>query len=281
MKVLIIGAKGMLGQELAKVFADQNLSLWDKEDIDISDFDQVKNKIAVLRPDIIINSAAYNAVDDCETNYDLALKVNAQGSGNLAQAAQNIGAIFIHYSTDYVFDGLKKQGYTENDQPSPISKYGQSKFEGEKQALANCDKSYIIRLSRLFGQPAATLGAKKSFVDIMQQIAQEKKEIQVVNEEVSNPTYAPDLARQTRKILEGEYLPGIYHITNQGACTWHELAQEIFKILNKEIKVLPVSTKTFPRPAARPAFSSLINTKLPQMRPWPQALEEYLKNPNY
>lgn len=276
MKILIIGAKGMLGQELAKAFADNELFLWDKEDLDITDVEGLTAAITELRPDVIINSAAYNNVDGCETNFEFAKRINTDGPQNLARVAAEIGSIFFHYSTDYIFPGIHREGYKEDDQPAPQSKYAESKLGGEV-VLNLHDKVYLIRTSRLFGRPAASEGAKKSFVDVMLRLGREKESLNLVHEEYSNPTYAVDLARRTKEILEGNYEPGIYHVTNEGACTWYEFADEIFKQAGINVKINPVGSDQFPRLAKRPAFSSLLNSKLPKMRTWQEALSEYLR----
>ncbi|MFZ5364927.1 MAG: dTDP-4-dehydrorhamnose reductase [Patescibacteria group bacterium] len=275
-KILIIGAKGMLGQDLAMVFEKENPILFDREDIDIADRRQVFEKLMDINPDIIINSAAYNAVDAAEEDFSIAQAVNVAGPANLAEAAQNLGAVFVHYGSDYVFDGQKKSGYREHDVPNPISAYGMSKYLGEEQVKNKAAKFYIIRPSRLFGRPASSEGAKKSFVDVMLKLASEKDKLDVVDDERSNPTYSPDLAERTRFILENKYPYGIYHAANGGACTWYEFANEIFKQSGVKIRLNPVPASKFPRPAARPAYSSLKNTKLPAMRNWREALDDYL-----
>ena len=277
MKILIIGAKGMLGQDLAKVFSSHELVLWDKDEIDITFEDQVLNKIKEEKPDVIINSAAYNDVDGCEENFELANKVNGYAVGYLAKAAKEVNAVLVHYSTDYVFEGTKEKGYKEDDQPNPQSKYAESKYLGEQELAKNTDKFYLIRTSRLFGKPAMAMGAKKSFVDKMLELSKNRDTLEVVDEEYSNPTYTPDLAKQTKYIIENKVSFGIYHAIDEGACTWYTFVQEIFKIKNIDAELVPVSSDKFPRPAKRPAYSSLINTKLPKMRSWQEALEEYLK----
>ena len=276
MKVLIIGSKGMLGQELAKSFAKFDLTLWDKEEIDITNAEQVKKMIKDLSPDLVINAAAYNAVDDIEENYEVAKKVNVDGPINLAKTAGEEGAVFVHYSTDYVFDGQKKEGYFEHDLPSPISRYGESKFLGE-EVLEHNPAGFVIRSSRLFGLPAKSEGAKKSFIELMLKLADEKDELEIVDEEVSNPTYVVDLAEATKDLTTGNYHPGIYHIANEGGCTWCEFAIEIFSQTKKTVKVKPVPSSRFPRPAKRPAYSSLQNTKFPRMRHWKKALKDFLR----
>jgi len=275
-RILIIGAQGMLGQDLARVFSIENPFLYDKDDLDITNRSEVLDEISELRPDIIINAAAYNAVDAAENDFTIAQAVNAAGPGNLAEAAQKVGAVLVHYSTDYIFDGLKKTGYVETDKPNPISAYGLSKYLGEEQVKNKTDKYYIIRLSRLYGIPAISEGAKKSFVDVMLDLADKKDKLEIVDEEYSNPTYSPDLAIQTFLILSERVPFAIYHAANTGACTWYGFAKEIFNIANKNVIIKPVSSSRFPRPAKRPAYSSLKNTKLPQMRSWKKALGDYL-----
>jgi len=276
MKTLIIGSKGMLGQELAKVFARDDLILWDREDIDITDNQMVDEKIRLLKPDLIINAAAYNAVDEAEEMSELAFSVNAGGPRNLAMIAKELLIVFVHYSTDYVFEGEKEKGYTEEDIPNPVSEYGRSKLAGELAVQEIGGKYYIIRLSRLFGKPALSVGAKKSFVDVMRKLAEEKDSLDVVDEEFSCPTYALDVANRTKEIVEGDYDYGIYHAANNGACTWYGLAEEIFKVLNKKMVLSRVGSDMFPRPARRPRYSVLINEKMPMMRNWQEALKEYL-----
>jgi len=278
MKIIITGAKGMLAQELAKEFASAQLLLWDREELDITDQALVMGKIAQEKPDLIINTASYNNVDAVEVDdFALADAINTQGPINLATACSACGATLIHYSTDYVFDGENQAGYDELAEPKPLSAYGRTKLGGEAVLNFN-DKTYLIRTSRLFGFPAKGENAKKSFVDIMLKLGPEKKELSLVDEEKSCPTYVVDLAKQTKFLLEKNYPFGIYHITNSGACTWFGFANEIFRQAGLSVKTIPVSSSNYPRPARRPNLSELINTKLPPLRSWQEALADYLKN---
>lgn len=283
-KILIIGAKGMLGQELTRLFlADQNYEVfsWDREEIDITDEAQVKNKIGQLAPQIIINAAAYNNVDKAEESveFELAKNLNGLAPLYLAQAAKDLSAIFVHYSTDYVFDGENKEGYLENATPSPISNYGRSKLLGEQLVARIAGQFYIIRLQKLFGRPAQGIGAKKSFFEMMLALAMTKKEIEVVDEELANFTYAPDLAGQTKYLIEKKMPVGIYHITNEGApATWFGAVKILFAQAGiNDVKLIPVPASCLRRPAKRPQSTLLLNTKLPILRPWPKALEEFLE----
>lgn len=278
-KVLILGAKGTLGQALVKVFEKKYLVTgWDREECDVTT-PEISGRIKSLQPDIIINATAYNAVDKAESDgaeKKLAFLLNAAVPETLAKISKEIGAIFVHYSTDNVFKGDKKTGYKEGDLPDPVNVYGSSKYAGEKAVTANAGKYYLIRLSRLFGVKGISSASKKSFVEIMLEKKTEPT-LTVMNVEISSPTYAPDLAKLTEKLVTSGLPWGVYHGTNSGACTWFEWAQEIFKQAGAGPQLTPVYAPQNPRPAKRPEFSRLLNTKLPPQRPWQEALAEFLK----
>lgn len=295
----------MLGQELVKTFKkekENEVFAWDIKNIDITDEKGVMAKLSELKPDVIINSAAYNAVDKAEEKegFELAKKINGKGPGYLAKAAKKIGAVLVHYSSDYVFNGepdvpeptgcthvcstcalhdnfVPEIGFDEEAEPDPISNYGKSKLMGEQEVAKNTKKYYIIRLSKLFGKPAKAEVAKKSFFDVMLELGRKNKEVKVVDEETSCFTYAPDLAKKTKEILEAEKPFGIYHVVNSDACTWYEAVLELYKQAKIKAEVIPVSSAEFPRPAQRPYYSVLLNTKLNPMRSYKDALKEYLK----
>jgi len=284
MKILILGAKGNLGQQLVKVFtAGNDIIAWDRGEIDISDRELILKKIGDVKPELIINAAAYNAVDKCEDNdeeYELAKKVNIDGPKFLAEACLKIGATLIHYSTDYVFDGSNKDGYIETDEPKPINRYGKTKFHGETRILELSGsglKWYLIRTSKLFGPKAESELAKSSFFDVMLEQAKSKPSLEVVDEEVSCFTYTPDLAEATRELVDKNSGYGIYHLVNSGSCTWYSAAVELFKLASVEIEVKPITSEKLARPAKRPKFSVLLNTKFSPMRDYREALREYLK----
>jgi len=316
-KVLIIGSKGMLGQELAKVFRKDKeckVVAWDREDIDIAKEKEVAKKIGFTKPDIIINAAAYNAVDKCEESkkeFELAKKINGLAPGYLAKAAKKNKAIIVHYSTDYVFNGqpdipeptgctgacascsLHQNfkpiiGFDEEAQPDPISNYGRSKLMGEKEVIGNMSAKggsasggknyYLIRTSKIFGLPAKGEGAKKSFFDVMLELGRKNKEIKAVDEETSCFTYAPDLAKKTKEIIDSKKSFGIYHVINGDPCTWYEATVELYRQAKIKANIIPVESSEFPRPAQRPFYSVLLNTKLNPMRSYKEALKDYLKN---
>lgn len=276
MKILIIGAQGMLGHDLAKVLSGYDLVLWDKSDLDITNQQQVDLKITELKTDAIINCAAYTAVDDCEIKKELAMAVNGYAVGYLAEVANKSKAILIHISTDYVFNGLNENGYNENSQEfGPINEYGQSKYFGEQELLKKCAKYYLIRTSWLYGADGP------NFVDTMIHLGKEKDELKVINDQFGKPTYTVDLARQIRYILDKQLAYGIYHVTNESVgsgISWYEFACKIFELAGLEVEVKPCSSTELIRPALRPAFSVLINTKLPPVRLWADALKEYLNS---
>lgn len=270
-KCLIIGAKGMLGSELSVVFQEYNPVCWDIDDIDITKKDLVETRLAELKPDLIINAAAYTNVDGAEENRSLANLVNGEAVGYLAAAANKIGATLIHYSTDYVFNGQLEEGCLENSLTDPVNAYGESKEIGEREIVNNCKRYYLIRTSWLYGKNG------KNFVDTMITLGNENDEVRVVNDQYGKPTYAVDLAQRTLELVNTNAKPGIYHITNEGVTSWYGFAKEIFQQKNIVTRVVPVHSNEFPRPAKRPKFSSLINTKLPLSRSWKEALADYFK----
>jgi len=299
-KVLILGAKGNLGGQLVKEFnnkSEYEVFSYDSEDLNLLESDLIIPKVLEIKPNIIINATGYNAVDKCEENeeeFQLAYKINVKAIKYLAQVAILSEAIFVNYSSDYVFGGdicddskgdeknflkIKEQGgFLENNNRCPINKYGLSKMLGENEILELKDKNlkyYIIRTSKLFG-PNSSPVSKENFFDLMLKIAVGKKEINVVSEELSCFTYTPDLAKATKDLIEGNYDYGIYHIRNNEPSIWYDAAIELFKLKQISIKINPVLSANFPRPAKRPKYSVLANTKFPPLRSWKEALEEYI-----
>jgi len=258
--VLILGANGMLGRDLATVFPEARLC--GHKNLDITDEAAVKAYILEMKPDLVINAAAYTNVDGCEDEPETAFTVNGDAPGYIAAACREAGVRLVHYSTDYVFDGSKKE-YVESDQPNPINVYGASKLRGEQKIAENMDDYRIIRTSWLFGRHG------KNFVETIRHLSKENETVRVVTDQVGKPTYTVDLARKTAEIAECP--PGIYHVTNDGVCSWYEFARAF------ALNVVPCSSSEFPRKARRPAYSVLANTKTSPMRPWKEALEDYLR----
>lgn len=270
-KILIVGAQGMLGQALRAAFSDYDVTAWDRAELDITNEAAVREKIPVLKPEVIINAAAYTNVDGAETDRAAAFLVNTDGVKNLANVAKEIGAKVVHYSTDYVFSGDRQAGYKEDDVPGPaLNVYGESKLAGEQALKKSSCTYYLIRTAWLYG------AGGKNFVDTMLKLGREKKEVSVVNDQHGSPTYTQDLARYTKELLEKNFPSGVYHGINAGVTTWFEFAQEIFAAAGLAVTVTPVSSAKFTRPAKRPVWGVLLNTKGPAMRPWQEALHDYL-----
>lgn len=274
MKILITGASGMLGHDLRDVLKGHELIATNSKTLDISDEEKVMNFIIENSPDIVINSAAYTAVDDCETHYDDAYAVNAIGSKNLALACAEIDVPLIHISTDYVFNGKKTTPLLENDELGPQSVYGKTKLEGEKFIEDILDKYFILRTAWLYGVNGP------NFVQTMLNLAKNHDELTVVFDQVGSPTYTYDLACGISELLESDKY-GIYHLTNSASCSWYDYAKEIFELANIEIDVKPVTTEEFPRPAPRPKYSVLdngkwVNAGFTPLRNYKEALKDYL-----
>lgn len=283
MKVLVTGANGQLGTDLCKALRDFNVIPLTHNDIEISSMSSVKEAFSEYQPDIIINTAAYVRVDECETNQDKAVLVNALGAGNVAVIAQELEAKLIHISTDYIFGGeseLRTTPYTEFDTPTPISVYGKSKLAGENFVQHFCPKHFIIRTSGLFGV-AGSSGKGGNFAETMLGLSQDRQELCVVNDQVFSPTYTKDLAKKIAQLINTEYY-GIFHITNRGACSWYEFAKEILRLAGLKIPIIPITSEQYPQKAKRPSFSVLDNYHLrllgmDDMRTWLEALEDYLR----
>jgi dTDP-4-dehydrorhamnose reductase len=283
MKVLVIGANGQLGTDLCLTLHNFEVIPLTNLDIDVTDMNSVKEICYRHKPDAIINTAAYLRVDDCETNQDEAFRVNAIGARNVAVAAQEIDARVIFISTDQVFGGEdipKSTPYTEFDDPMPPNVYGRSKLAGEKFVQHLCLKYFIVRTSGLFGV-AGSLGKGGNFVETIIKRAREQGELNVITDWVMSPTYTKDLAMKIAQLVTTEYY-GIFNITNRGACSWYEFATEILKQVGLKTPIISITSDKYDQKAKRPKFSVLDNYQLrllgmDDMRPWPDALKDYMK----
>jgi dTDP-4-dehydrorhamnose reductase len=283
MKIAITGASGQLGTDLRKSLPDSQVFPLTHADIEITDIESVRRAIVRIQPDVIINTAAFVRVDDCETDRDRAFKVNALGVRNVAVTAQELGAKLVHLSTDYVFGGFPPanpaSGYTEFDKPAPINVYGQSKLAGEEMVRHLCCKHFIVRSSSLFGT-AGSSGKGGNFVETIIRLGKERPELRVVDDQISSPTFTRDLAEKIAGIVSTSYY-GIFHITNSGFCSWHQFASEIIKLAGLNTPVIPISSDQYPQKARRPRFSVLDNyqirlTGMAGLRSWQEALREYM-----
>jgi len=277
MRILIIGNRGMLGTDLMLEMGQvHELRGLDLPEIDITNTAQCREKMSDFRPEVVINAAALTAVDYCESHEDEALLVNGEGPGILAAVADGQGARLVHYSTDYVFDGLKVGPYREEDEARPSSAYGRSKLRGEELVRANCPDHLILRTAWLFGCNG------KNFIRTILKAARGGQPLRVVDDQRGSPTYTRDLARCTLRMVE-EGCRGTYHVTNSGACTWFELALYAIKCAGIAAAVTPVTSAEYSLPAPRPANSVLANVSLersglPALRPWQDAVREYIYN---
>ncbi len=280
MKILVLGCRGNLGQDLVRLFksAEQEVVGMDKDHLDVTDRDALRDVIVDGSFDAIINAVAWNDVDGAEDAHkkELVWELNAAVPGRLAALAKEVGAKFVHYSSDYVFAGTKPEGYNEDDAPGPISAYGESKLAGEIAVRAAGGDSYICRLSKLYGRPGSSAAAKPSFVSIMLKLAAEKSALSIVDEEVGMPTYTADVAAATMQLLTDDHEIGTYHLVNEGAgVTWYEFAEEFFALLGIDTPRAPVTSEAFSKPAKRPAYGKLNNTKLAPLRPRIEALRAF------
>jgi dTDP-4-dehydrorhamnose reductase len=276
MKILILGAKGSLGQTFLDVYKSEDVTAWDRDELDITDQEMVAQKVSELSPELVLNCAAYNAVDQAEKDRETAVLINGTAVGYLALAAKDVGATLVHFSSAYVFDGNNQEGYNEDDATRPVSAYGQSKLEGELELASNMDNYYLIRTTWLYGRNSVT--GKPSFVDLMLRLATEGKTISGIADEFGQPTYVLDLARAVKKLVEQKRVFGIYHFTNSGSASWYDWANEIFRIKNLNPKFSKTTREDFPRIAKRPKYGVLNNTKFELLRPWTEALKEHLAN---
>jgi len=276
-KILITGANGQLGRELTKQYKEDSnvdLILTDVAALDITMVEEVYSFINSCKPDIIINCAAFTDVDKCETEIDLAYKVNTLGPKNLSAAANEIGAEIVHISTDYVFDGKKNKPLTEFDSTNPQTVYGKTKLQGEILVTRHNPRHYIVRTAWLYGDG-------NNFVRTMINLSKTNAEFKVVNDQRGTPTSTVDMARVIIELVKYKNY-GLFHCTCRGECTWYELTKEIFRLKGINTKVLPCSTEEFARAAKRPNFSVLRNYMLELTsgditRDWQVALEDYLK----
>jgi len=270
-KVLVSGSGGQLGLELAELLPQRGHEVvaLPRVELDIADFRAVRLALEEHSPDVVVNAAAYTNVDGCETETELAYKVNALGPRNLAQLCEQRGCALLHVSTNYVFDGESRRPYEPFDTPNPISVYGRTKLAGEKYVRQLTNRWYVVRSAGVYGRG-------HNFVRTMLRLGVKRDVLKVKDDEFISPTYALDLAQEIIGLIEdGHY--GLYHLTNAGSCSWHEFAEEIFALAGLEVEVVPVPGSEYPLPAARPANGVLSTLGSPELRYWRDALKDYLK----
>ncbi len=277
--ILVTGANGQLGrefQELEKNFSSYNFLFVSKEQLSITNENGVDIFFKNNHIDICINCAAYTAVDKAETERETAIDVNASAVGYLAKACKKYNARFIHISTDYVFDGQATNCYSENDQTNPVNFYGQTKLDGELNAVKENEETIIIRTAWVY----SSFG--NNFVKTMIRLMKERESIGVVSDQYGCPTYAADLAQAIMQIIiSNNFLAGIYHYTNKGKISWYDFAKEISQQINSHCVVNAITTSQFPTPAARPSYSVLDTTKIAEtfnitIPEWQESLQKCL-----
>ena len=274
MKILILGAKGMLGSALTEEFkAGNEVLAWGREELDVSDPAALASSIT-SDIDMIINAAAITDIDAAEGKIDEVMKANSLPSAALADICNLLGMTYVHFSSEHVFPGKNNKGYGERDKTEPLSVYGQAKAQSEKFSFDN-DRTYLVRTSRLFGDPGTSANAKESFIQKIKNAAGAGT-INSVHDEVASPTYVKDLAKTVRELVDTKKPYGIYHITNSGFATWFQYVSKIVELAKLNATVNPVARREMPCAAPRPRYGMLVNTKLPPLRSWEEALAEYL-----
>jgi len=273
-KALILGAGGQLGAELAAVCGERGdtVHAFTRAELDVRDGARLRELVRHLRPDVVFNAAAYTAVDRAESEPDLAFEVNGHAVARVAQVCRDLVVPLVHYSSDYVFDGTATSPIPEDATPHPVGVYGRSKLEGEEAVSRSGADAWVVRSSWVY----ASRG--RNFLSAIMERASRGQPLRVVSDQRGSPTFARDLARASRRLVEvGPH--GVYHLTNSGECTWLDLARATLALAGLAAEVEPVTTAEWAAPAPRPAYSVLANTRWlalgePPLRPWQEALAE-------
>ena len=282
MKVVLIGSNGQLGSDLLKVFqaAGDTVVPLIHAQLDVCSEDSVAKALADTKPDVVVSTAAFHRVDECEKRAALAFEVNGSGAMNLAQACNRSGAVLVHFSTDYVFGGYdKRTPYEEIDRPAPVNVYGTSKVVGELLIPAYTDRYFVLRVCGLYGI-AGSSGKGGNFVETMLKKALAGEKIRVVDDQILTPTYTVDVAEAVRRLLLTDKY-GLYHLTSEGECSWYEFTRHIFDTAGVRAQLSPVKSNDFRSPVKRPAYSVLSKAKFQglglSMPSWKDALPRYLQ----
>lgn len=282
MKIAVIGGNGQLGADVVRSFqanGDDAYSLT-HSDIEIAHRDSVFHVLGDLRPELVVNTAALHHVEKCEQEAENAFAVNAIGARNLAELSRETGAVLVHISTDYVFDGAKRSPYEETDCPRPLNSYGNTKLAGEYYVQSTTEKHFVLRTSGLYGEaPCRAKG--RNFVELMLKLAKERDEIRVVDSEMVSPTSTREVARQIVALSRSESY-GLYHATAEGSCSWYEFAKAIFALTDTRTNLKVAAPDEFPAKVPRPQYSVLENRALKLQnlnifQPWQAGLQEYLQ----
>ena len=281
MRAAVIGAGGQLGKDLCAQLGPQAVGLTHQQ-VELTSHESLAKALCQLSPDVVINAAAFNLVDDAEDRPAEAFAVNALGVRELSLVCRELNCVLVHFSTDYVF-GLERdrqQPYPESAAPGPLSVYGLSKLAGEYFVRSICPRHFVVRSCGLYGLHGVG-GKGRNFVETMLRIGQERGQVRVVHDQTCTPTYTNDLARATCQLMSTDAY-GLYHWTNAGGCTWHEFACEIFRQAGVSVDCVPITTEQYGARAARPRYSVLDTSRFARLgfgppRPWNEALHAYLK----
>jgi dTDP-4-dehydrorhamnose reductase len=279
--ILLIGANGQLGSDLLKTSGDRKVISMTRSDLDIGDYGRVAKVLGETRPDVVVNTAAFVNVEECEIHKEMAYAVNSKAVMHLATQSERIGARLVHISTDYVFDGSRRSPYPEDAPTRPVNVYGKSKLKGEQHVRTICRRHLIVRSSGLYGV-AGSSGKGGNFVRTMLRLGKEKGQVSVVTDQVLGPTNTADLARAVWWLVDQE-AQGVFHASNSGSCSWFEFARAIFELRRMDVAVHPIDSATLGYRARRPPYSVLDNGKLMKagysgMRPWRDALASHLES---
>jgi len=281
LRAAVIGSTGQLGQDLMQVFGEKAVGLT-HQDLDVTDGVGLASAMHSLRPDWVLNTAAFHRVDDCETNPALAFAANALGAFNVARAAADVGAGVVFFSTDYVFGGEERERnnpYEEGDDIQPLNVYGVSKAAGEQLVMQANPRHVVVRSAGLYGTATSRKGW--TFPELMINKAKTDGMVRVVTDQALSPTFTADLAQKTRELVD-EDASGLFHLTNAGECSWFEFARAVFDLAGVEVEMEPIETGETQRRARRPSYSALRTTRVQEaglspLRPWEEALDAYLR----
>jgi dTDP-4-dehydrorhamnose reductase len=282
MKIVVIGANGQLGVDVCAAFeqAGHRVVPLTHAEIEISQQNSVSTALQAAQADAVVNTAAMHHVEQCEQDPARAFAVNAIGARNLARSCEETGTYLLHVSTDYVFDGTKREPYVETDAPLPLNVYGNSKLAGEYFVRTACREGAVLRVSGVYGANPCRAKGGMNFVRLMLKVARERPEIRVVDDEILTPTYARHIARQVAALVENRAL-GLFHGTAQGACSWYEFAGQVFAMTGTKANLQKARPGEFPAKVTRPSYSVLANARLKAlgldvMPPWQDGLRDYL-----
>jgi dTDP-4-dehydrorhamnose reductase len=282
MKIAVIGANGQLGHDVVRAFTNQGdeVHAFTHQEVELSSPESVVAALRSAQPEVVVNTAAMHNVESCEQQPGKAHEVNVVGAKNLATATRDLGAVLIHVSTDYVFDGNKGEPYVEGDRPDPLNVYGRTKLEGERFVQEVNPKHYILRVAALYGSEPCRAKGGQNFVDLMLRLGRERGRVRVVDCEFTTPTSTADVARQIAAVSHSDRY-GLYHSTAEGSCSWYEFAKEIFRLADVPVNLEVASPDEFPAKVPRPAYSVLENRGLKShnlnlFRPWQEGLRTYL-----